>query len=267
MIVPLRYPMKDLSFEILPIDLLDQYQEQMPHALLQNFEQLKDSDLSTNAFSFYTSVSAVFSSKIEGENIELDSFMKYKMLGAHFLPDYTQKIDDLYEAYQIAQKTKLSYVAVREAHELLTKHILQKERRGQLRTGNMFVITPDGKIEYIACSPDLVGQKLELLFDDINLLLKTKLTAADVFFFAAMVHLVFVKIHPFEDGNGRTARLLEKWFIAEKLGPKAWFLQSEKYYYDHHQAYYHNIRLLGLEYELLDYSAALPFLLMLPQSF
>lgn len=259
--------MKDLAFEILPVDLLDEYLNQVPQTITQSFEQLKDSELSTGAFSFYTSVSAVFSSKIEGENIELDSFIKHKMLGVHFLPDYTQKIDDLYETYQFAQKTKLSYEAVQEAHKLLTKHILQKEHAGQLRTGNMFVITPDGKIEYVACSPNLVQQKLEMLFNDIDVLLKTKLTVAEVFFFASMIHLIFVKIHPFEDGNGRTARLLEKWFIAEKLGPKAWFLQLEKYYYDHHQIYYRNIRLLGLEYDLLDYSAALPFLLMLPQSF
>ncbi|AYL97275.1 Fic family protein [Mucilaginibacter celer] len=258
--------MKYLLFKILPIDLLDEYKLQIPVTFSQSFDQLEDSNLSTGTFSFYTSVSAVFSSKIEGENIELDSFMKHKMLGAHFLPDYTQKIDDLYEAYQFAQKAKLNYKAVQEAHSLLTKHILQKERQGQLRTGNMFVINPDGKIEYVACSPDLVAQKMELLFNDIDMLLKDKLTAPEVFFYASMIHLVFVKIHPFEDGNGRTARLLEKWFIAEKLGPKAWFMQSEKLYYDQHQAYYHNIRLLGLEYELLDYSKALPFLLMLMQS-
>ena len=259
--------MKDLAFEILPVDLLDKYLSQVPQTTLQSFEQLKDNELSADTFSFYTSVSAVFSSKIEGESIELDSFMKHRMLGAHFLHDYTQKTDDLYEAYQFAQRTKLSYASVQETHKLLTKHILQKEHRSRLRTANMAVITPDAEIEYVACAPDLVRQKLDMLFNDINLVLKAKLTAQEVFFCAAMVHLVFVKIHPFEDGNGRTARLLEKWFIAEKLGPKAWFMQSEKYYYDHHQTYYHNIRLPGLEYELLDYSNALPFLLMLPQSF
>ncbi|MFC0517031.1 Fic family protein [Mucilaginibacter angelicae] len=259
--------MKDLAFEILPVDLLDKYLSQVPQTILQSFEQLKDNELSAGTFSFYTSVSAVFSSKIEGESIELDSFMKHKMLGVKFLPDYTQKTDDLYEAYQFAQRTTLSYASVQETHKLLIKHILQKERKSRLRTANMAVITPDAEIEYVACSPDLVRQKLDMLFNDINLALKAKLTAQEVFFCAAMVHLVFVKIHPFEDGNGRTACLLEKWFIAEKLGPKAWFMQSEKYYYDHHQAYYHNIRLPGLEYELLDYSNALPFLLMLPQSF
>ena len=45
-----------------------------------------------------------------------------------------------------------------------------------------------------------------------------------------------------------------------------WFVQSEKMYYQQHQAYYKNIRLLGLEYPELDYKQALPFLLMLPNA-
>jgi len=265
LIVILR--MKDLAFEILPVDLLDDYLRQVPQTLLQSFEQFADSELSKGSFSFYTALSAVFSSKIEGVDIELDSFTKHKMLGVQFLSDYSQKTDDLYNAYQFAQKAKLSYHSIEETHRLLTKHILEEGSRGQLRAGNMPVTAPDGKDEYITCSPDLIKEKLEMLFNDTSLLLKTKLTATEVFFCAAMLHLVFVKIHPFEDGNGHMARLLEKWFIAEKLGPKAWFLQSEKYYYDHYQDYCHNIRLLGLEYDLLDYSAALPFLLMLPDSF
>jgi len=46
----------------------------------------------------------------------------------------------------------------------------------------------------------------------------------------------------------------------------AWFVQSEKYYYMQHETYYSNIRALGLEYQHLDYSKALSFLLMLPKS-
>ena len=68
-------------------------------------------------------------------------------------------------------------------------------------------------------------------------------------------------------GNGRCARLIEKWFLAQKLGDKAWFVDSERHYYQQHQTYYKNIRSLGLEYPDLDYSKALPFLLMLPNSF
>ena len=115
-------------------------------------------------------------------------------------------------------------------------------------------------------TPDKVQQEINKLYQDISLLINAKLDFEEALFFAALIHLVFVKIHPFDDGNGRTGRLLEKWFLAQKLDDKAWFLQSEKYYYDHHQTYYKNIRLMGLEYDLLDYSQAMPFLMMLPEA-
>ncbi len=230
------------------------------------FERLHDSELSIETLSFYTSVSAVFSSKIEGEDIELDSYIKHKRLGAHFLPDYTRKIDDLYDAYLFAAQTKLTATALEEAHALITRHILQQPQQGTMRTGNMLVLTKDGKIEYVAATPDKAKTEMKKLDNDIALLLNTELNFKEVLFFAAMIHLVFVKIHPFEDGNGRMARLLEKWFVAQKLGARAWFIQSEKNHYEQHQTYYSNIRRLGIDYEELDYSESLPFLLMLPDS-
>jgi Fic family protein len=75
-----------------------------------------------------------------------------------------------------------------------------------------------------------------------------------------------VNIHPFEDGNGRAARLLEKWFIAEKMGAKAWYLQSELSYHNNVNQYYKNLNRLEFLYDELDYTKAMPSLLMLPQS-
>ncbi len=238
----------------------------MSPSLQQHFTQLSDSELSIETFSFYTSVSAVFSSKIEGENIDLDSYIKHKRFGAHFLPDYTRKIDDLYDAYLFAQKNKLTSDTLEKAHSQLTRHILQEAQRGRFRTSNMFVISKEGKIEYVAATPDSVKPEMGKLYKDLEILLATDLKFEEVFYFASMLHLVFVKIHPFEDGNGRTSRLLEKWFLAQKLGDKAWFLQSERMYYEQHQTYYDSIRKLGLEYDALNFSEALPFLRMLPDS-
>ncbi len=257
--------MKD-KLQIIPIDLLEIYLTQVSKTLQYRFDTLEDADISTDTFSFYTSVSSVFSSKIEGEDIELDSYIKHKRFGIEFLPDYTKKIDDLYNAYTFAENNELNQKNIAEAHKLLSKHIVATNWQGKHRIHNMYVSTPDGRIEYVATLPSELENEMKKLYNDIAILIKAKLSIEEVFFFAAFIHLIFVKIHPWNDGNGRTARLLEKWFLAQKLGHNAWFIQSEKMYYNQHNIYYKNIRLLGLEYTELDYSQALSFLLMLPTS-
>jgi Fic family protein len=252
--------------EIIPVDLLKQYSRKVSKGLQASFNKLKEAEISTKTFSFYTSVSSVFSSKIEGEEIELDSYIKHKKFGIEFLPDYTKKIDDLYGAYTFAKGNVINKKNIEKAHKLLSKHIVAKHQQGKIRIHNMYVSTPDGKIEYVAATPGEAKKEMEKLYADIDTLLSAKLTIQEVFFFASLIHLVFVKIHPVNDGNGRTGRLLEKWFLAQKLGSKAWFVQSEKHYYQHHQTYYNNLRALGLEYRELHYTKALPFLLMLPNS-
>lgn len=252
--------------EIISTSLLQHYLQELPKGIDSIFNTLKDAELSTPNFSFYTSVASVFSSKIEGETIELDSYIKHKRDGISFQPDYTKKIDDLYEAYQFAQSNLLNEENVKQAHKLLSKHIVADVWQGKYRTQNMYVATDDGRIEYVAVQPQAISIEIRKFYTDIKYLLDKSMSTAEAFFYASMIHLVFVKIHPWNDGNGRSARLFEKWFLAEKLGPKAWFIQSEKMYYQNHQLYYKNIRALGLEYENLDYDQALPFLFMLPKT-
>lgn len=256
----------NLALKIIPTSPLKDYLKQVPNNLKANFEALQDAEISTDSFSFYTSVSSVFSSKIEGEDIELDSYIKHKKFGIEFQPDYTKKIDDLYSTYTFAKTAVLNKENILKAHKLLSRHIVATHFQGKIRTQNMYVSTPDGKIEYVAASPYEVAEEMEKFYEDVETLLKQELNIHETFFFAAMIHLVFVKIHPWNDGNGRSARLIEKWFLAQKLGEKAWFVQSERNYYQQHQTYYKNLRLLGLEYTALDYSKALSFLLMLANS-
>jgi Fic family protein len=254
------------NLHIIPTGLLNEYQQRLNADITIDFNNLTDAEISTGTFSFYTSVSSVFSSKIEGEDIELDSYIKHKKFGIEFLPDYTRKIDDLYNTYIFAQNNVLNKKNIAKAHQLLSKHIVAKHYQGKIRIHNMYVSTPDGKIAYVAASPYEVEAEMKKFYTDVEALLSMTMTTQQVFFFAAMIHLVFVKIHPFNDGNGRTARLLEKWFLSQKLGEKAWFVQSEKNYYQQHQTYYNNLRVLGLEYQELDYTKAMPFLLMLPNA-
>lgn len=259
--------MKGLDFKILPTSLLASYCEQVPVTLEAQFTALADVEISTDDFSFYTSVASVYSSKIEGEDIDLDSYVKHRRFGVAFSPDYTQKTDDLYTAYAFAANNALCQETLEQAHALLAKHLVPASKQGKIRTQNMYVTSEDGRIEYVAASPFAVASEMQKLYLDIAQLLAVDLSLPETFFFASLIHLVFVKIHPFDDGNGRTGRLLEKWFIAQKTSKKAWFLTSERHYYLHRPTYYNNLRALELEYENLDYSKAGPFLLMLPGLF
>lgn len=255
------------KLKIIPTALLEQYCSQIDKDLSTSFDKLKDAEISTESFSFYTSVSAIASSRIEGEQMEVDSYIKHKMLNIEYQPDLVQKPNDLYKAYLFAQESELTKANFLKAHTLLAKHLLPKNKQGVYRTVNMVVMEhKTARIQYEAANLNDVKKLMELLWKDIEQLKKQELTHQEVFYFASFIHIVFVNIHPFEDGNGRSGRLLEKWFIAEKLGEKAWYLQSELNYYSNVNDYYKNLNRLGMFYEQLDYAKAMPFLLMLPNS-
>lgn len=115
---------------------------------------------------------------------------------------------------------------------------------------------------YMAVEPQFVKRELDLLFLDIDQLLSLDLSLVEAFYHASLIHLKLAQIHPFWDGNGRTARLLEKWFLASHLGVDAWKIESEQYYKQNIAEYYKNIN-LGIDYYALDFDRCVPFLLML----
>lgn len=255
------------KLQIIPTDLLSVYLEQIPNGLQTAFDALQEADISTDTFSFYTSVSAIASSKIEGEQMEIDSYIKHKMLNVDYLQDLVEKPNDLYNAYLFAQKNELTEKNFLETHKLLSAHLLEPNKRGVCRTGNMVVMEHKTfRIQYEAALWSEVKPLFAKLWKDIEQLKKEKLSIEETFFFASFIHIVFVNIHPFEDGNGRAGRLLEKWFLAQILGEKAWYLQSELNYYKNVNNYYKNLNRLGMFYEQLNYAEAMPFLLMLPNA-
>jgi len=251
-----------MDFKILTDKLLDDFTKSVKESPLDKIEKIKNLDITVDYFQFYKSVSSVYSSKIEGENIDFDSYYKHKFLKVKFKPDYTRKADDLYAAYDFIDHNKLTIKNVQKAYSILSKNLLPKSQQGLFRNNPMFVINNDDKIEYVAAGPAIVKSELDKLFHDIDILQRAELNPFEIFYYASLIHLVFVKIHPFQDGNGRSARLMEKWFLIEKIGQKATSVQSEKNYFKRHQDYYTNIRKIGLEYENLDYLNCLDFLLM-----
>ena len=231
------------------------------------FFEVKEKEWSVENFRFYTAVSVMSSSKIEGETLEVDSYVKHKLLNIEYLPNLTEKPNDLYTAYEFARDHKLTMENFFEAHSISTENLLPKSHRGKLRTGNMLIMEQQtNRVQYEAASSSIVNQDFEIFWKELTDLIMKQLSIEQVFYYASLVHLVFVKIHPFDDGNGRTARLLEKWFLATKLGDNAWYIGSENYYYQNLQAYYQNLARTGLFYDELEYEKGLPFLLMLPNA-
>lgn len=216
-------------------------------------------------FDYLTKASAVYSSNIEGNSIDLNSFMNYELNKDKFKPGKEiEEVEQLVKAYEFAQSNNLSEKNLLKAHEVLSKSLLIKSKRGKYRIEPVGVFGTSGMV-YLAVEPEFIAEQMNLFFKKTDELLKNDLTETEVFYFASLIHLRFVHIHPFRDGNGRAARLLEKWFIAEKLGREFWEIPSEEYYKNHQREYYANIN-LGVNFYELNYDNCLPFLEMLPNS-
>ena len=120
------------------------------------------------------------------------------------------EVKNAYEAYEeIKYKDPYSLKDLKEIHAVMTKGLIGSP--GQFRTGNEGVFRGD-EVIFIAPPPWNVHNLMENLFSwmngakgDLNPLI-----------LSSVFHYEFVFIHPFEDGNGRMARLwqtalLTKW--------------------------------------------------------
>lgn len=227
--------------------------------LIQNF----DFSENNRNFDYLTKSSAVYSSNIEGNSIDLNSYMNYELNKDKFkIGKEIEEIEDLIEAYEFAQINNLNEANLLTCHKIFSKTLLIKSKRGKYRIEQVGVFGKSG-LAYMAIEPEFVEQEMKTYFKDIAELISSNLSEKEVFYFASLIHLRFAHIHPFRDGNGRAARLIEKWFIAEKLGRDFWKISSEEYYKVNQARYYETIN-LGVNFYELNYDNCLRFLEMLP---
>jgi len=227
--------------------------------LIKNF----DFSEKKRSFDYLTKSSAVYSSNIEGNSIDLNSYMNYELNKDKFkVGKEIEEIENLIAAYEFAQKNSLNETNLMTCHKILSKTLLIKSKRGKYRIEQVGVFGKSG-LTYMAVEPEFVEQEMKIFFQNIEELLSSNLNEKEVFYFASLIHLKFAHIHPFRDGNGRAARLIEKWFISEKLGRIFWKIPSEEYYKANQVRYYETIN-LGVNYYELNYDNCLRFLEMLP---
>jgi hypothetical protein len=127
------------------------------------------------------------SSRIEGEQMEIDSYLKHKMQDVAYLPNLTEKPNDLFEAYEFARDNKLTLSNFYQAHSISTKHLLPEYLRGVVRTENMLIMDQQSqRVQYEAASALIVKNELDDFWGELDELINQELSLNEVFI---MLHL------------------------------------------------------------------------------
>ncbi|NJK46307.1 MAG: Fic family protein [Pleurocapsa sp. SU_196_0] len=146
---------------------------------------------------------------------------------------------DWIRANWVGSSTPITSQVILELHALVMRDLESKARLWKWRLDPVFVF--DTRTEMPVHEGDPVKEVGERVKALCVWLTKTRLTLPTVVR-AAVAHLEFVRIHPFMDGNGRTARLLETLLLAQ-MGWDARGMQSlEGYYRRDLPRYYASIR-------------------------
>ena len=139
--------------------------------LIEKFDFSEDN----GGFEYLTKASAVYSSNIEGNSIDLNSYMNYELSKEKFKRrKEIKEIENLINAYGFAQKNKLTEKNLLNCHKIFSETFLIKSKRGKYRIEQVGVFGKSG-IAYLAVEPEFVIQKMDLFFTEIAELLNKDL--------------------------------------------------------------------------------------------
>lgn len=186
-----------------------------------------------------------YSTRIEGNTLTLEqveTLLRGGQVSAP--PSQTQEALNYYEAMQYAQSVvaapspRVSEDTIKALHYIVAKLLPGDYNPGRYREGRNFVVDrTTGRALFRPPPPDQV----ETLMDEYVRWLNTRQAGMDPYCKAALAHLNFVDIHPFYDGNGRTARLIETMalYLAGYKSPS--LVSSEEYFGKNATDYYRAI--------------------------
>jgi Fic family protein len=109
---------------------------------------------------------------------------------------------------------------------------------GLWRTGPIGVTAADGSLEFEG--PD--GARVVALMDEVTEWLAGGDLGVDVVIRAAMAHLHVTSVHPFRDGNGRIARIVQSLVLAREGLTAPELFSIEEYLAGHTREYYAALR-------------------------
>lgn len=144
-----------------------------------------------------------------------------------------------------------------ELHRIITSRLLNKTRNGKIRKSPVYIENQDREILYVAIDADKIKNALNELLDWVN---ASQFSIHPVII-AAIIHFRIAAIHPFSDGNGRTARALTSLFLALNQYDCNGALSLDSYYASNRKAYYAILQLLcGENYTFSAKSDLTPWL-------
>ena len=128
-----------------------------------------------------------------------------------------------------------SHETICKLHKILVRNTHKKRpiTVGEYRKGPIYVIDGQGQAVYEGPPASEVKRMMDSFIQWMN-------SASEIhpLIKAALVHLYFVHVHPFDDGNGRSARALSNLFLMKQDYQFINFL-SPSDYFDHHRGEYY----------------------------
>ena len=120
-------------------------------------------------------------------------------------------------------------------HGIITDSLLDDSRSGKLRQNPVYIVNQDDEVVYDGPDAKIVKTELEALINWIN----APDNDVHPVIVAGILHYMLASIHPFADGNGRTARAAVSLYIAlknydfrESLVLDSYYAVDKKAYYD-----------------------------------
>ena len=128
-----------------------------------------------------------------------------------------------------------------ELHRIITDRLLDKTRSGRIRKNPVYIENERHDILYTAVESEKIESELTELIDWIR---ESHFNIHPVII-AGVIHFRMAAIHPFADGNGRTARALTSLFLALNQYDSNGSLVLDSYYAEDRKAYYSVLQLVN----------------------